>query len=140
MVPVIVPAYAAIFAFIYLVLSAQVIRARRRAKAAIGTRGDISLERKIRVHGNFAEYVPFALLLVTFAEMQGGPGWLIHLLCLALLAGRIIHAYGVSRVREDFRLRLAGMATTFAVVALAALILLARAISAVAMSGLSFHL
>jgi uncharacterized membrane protein YecN with MAPEG domain len=111
------------------VLSAQVIRARRQAKAAVGTRGDIRLERKIRVHANFTEYVPFALLLVTFVEMQGGPAWLVHLLCLALLVGRIIHAYGVSQVREDFRLRFAGMATTFVVIALAALDLLARAIS-----------
>ena len=105
MVPVIVPAYAAIFAFIYLVLSVQVIRARRQAKTAIGTRGDVRLERKIRVHANFAEYVPFALLLLSFVEMQGGPAWLIHLICLAFLAGRAIHAYGVSQVQEDYSLR-----------------------------------
>jgi len=94
MVPVIVPAYAAIFAFIYLVLSVQVIRARRQAKTAIGTRGDVRLE-------HFAEYVPFTLLLLSFVEMQGGPAWLIHLICLAFLAGRAIHAYGVSQVQED---------------------------------------
>src|SRR5262249_53522750 len=52
MVPVIVPAYAALFAFIYLVLSVQVIPARRQAKIAIGTRGHVRLERKIRVHAN----------------------------------------------------------------------------------------
>jgi uncharacterized protein len=131
MVPVVVPAYAAIFAFIYLALSIQVIRLRRRTKAAIGTRGDVNLERKIRVHANFAEYVPFALLLLTFAEMQGGPAWLIHLICLALLAGRTIHAYGVSQVHEDYRLRSAGMALTFAVIALTALMLIARALSAI---------
>jgi uncharacterized membrane protein YecN with MAPEG domain len=84
MFPVIVPTYAAIFAFIYLALSAQVIRARRQAKTAIGTRGDVRLERKIRVHANFSEYVPFALLLLSFVEMQGGPAWLIHLRLCAL--------------------------------------------------------
>jgi uncharacterized protein len=100
-------------------------------QAAIGTRGDVSLERKIRVHANFAEYVPFALLLLTFAEMQGGPAWLIHLICLALLAGRTIHAYGVSQVHEDYRLRSTGMAITFAVIALTAVMLIARALSAI---------
>jgi uncharacterized protein len=112
-------------------LSAQVIRARRQAKAAIGTRGDVRLERKIRVHANFAEYVPFALLLLTFVEMQGGPAWLIHLICLAFLAGRSIHAYGVSQVDEDYRLRSTGMAITFAVIAVTALVLVAHALSAI---------
>jgi len=60
MVPVIVPAYAAAFAFIYIVLSTRVIRARWQVKVALGTRGDVRLERKIRVHANFAEYVPLA--------------------------------------------------------------------------------
>jgi uncharacterized protein len=129
MVPVIVPAYAAIFAFIYLALSARVIRARRQAKAAIGTRGDVGLERKIRVHANFAEYVPFALLLLSFIEMQGGSAWLIHLICLAFLAGRAIHAYGVSQMHEDYRLRSTGMAITFAVIAVTALVLVAHAFS-----------
>jgi uncharacterized membrane protein YecN with MAPEG domain len=127
MVPTIVPVYAAVLAFIYIVLSARVIQARQSAKVAIGTRGDVSLERKIRVHANFAEYVPFALLLATFIEMQGRPAWLIHLLCLALVAGRIVHAYGVSQVHENFRLRTAGMATTFTVLAVMALLLVAQA-------------
>jgi hypothetical protein len=73
MVPTIVPVYAAVLAFIYIVLSARVIQARRSAKVAIGTRGDVRLERKMRVHANFAEYVPFALLLATFMEMEGRP-------------------------------------------------------------------
>jgi uncharacterized protein len=125
MFPIIVPIYAALFAFVYILLSVRVIRARWRAWVSIGTKGNISLERKIRVHANFAEYVPFALLLATFVEMQSGPTWLVHLLCVALLVGRIVHAYGVSQERENVRLRVAGMATTFAVLAIAALALLA---------------
>jgi hypothetical protein len=128
MVPTIVPVYAAVLAFIYIVLSARVIQARRSAKVAIGTRGDVQLERKMRVHANFAEYVPFALLLATFVEMQGRPAWFVHLICLALVAGRIIHAYGVSQMYENFSLRMAGMATTFTVLAVMALSLLTRAI------------
>jgi uncharacterized membrane protein YecN with MAPEG domain len=128
MVPAIVPVYAAVLAFVYIVLSARVIRARQSAKVAIGTRGDVRLERKMRVHANFAEYVPFALLLATFIEMQGRPAWFIHLLCLALVIGRVVHAYGVSQEHENIRLRIAGMATTFTVLAVAGLSLLARAI------------
>jgi len=74
--------------------------------------------------------VPFALLLATFVEMQNWPAWFIHLLCLALLAGRVVHAYGVSQQRENTRLRVVGIGTTFIVIATAALALLASAISA----------
>ena len=129
MTPIIVPAYAAVFAFVYILLSARVIRARRHARISIGTKGDIGLERKVRVHANFAEYVPFALLLATFVEMQNGPVWLVHLACSTLLAGRLIHAFGVSQERENFRLRVAGMATTFAAIAATALALLVRTIA-----------
>jgi uncharacterized protein len=128
MVPAIVPIYAAMLAFLYIALSARVIQARRSAKVAIGTRGHVHLERKMRVHANFAEYVPFALLLATFIEMQGRPAWLIHLLCLALVVARVIHAYGVSQERENFKLRMVGVATTFTVLAVMALLLLTRAI------------
>jgi uncharacterized protein len=128
MVPSIVPVYSAVLALIYIALSARVIQARRSAKVAIGTRGNVRLERTMRVHANFAEYVPFALLLATFIEMQSRPAWLIHLLCIALLIGRVVHAYGVSQEHENYRLRMAGMATTFAVFAVIALLLLTGAI------------
>ena len=124
MVPVIVPVYAAVLAFIYIVLAIRVIRLRQSAKVAIGTGGNAGLERSMRVHANFAEYVPFALLLASFVEMQGAPAWRVHLLCLALVAGRLIHAFGVSQERENIRLRVVGMVMTFAVLAGMALSLL----------------
>jgi len=124
MVPVIVPVYAAVLAFIYIVLAIRVIRLRQSAKVAIGTGGNAGLERSMRVHANFAEYVPFALLLATFVEMQGAPKWRVHLLCLALVAGRLVHAFGVSQERENIRLRVVGMVMTFAVLAGMALSLL----------------
>jgi uncharacterized membrane protein YecN with MAPEG domain len=42
----IVPAYSALFALLFLVLSARTIQARRSAQIAIGTRGDKMLERR----------------------------------------------------------------------------------------------
>src|SRR3979409_241429 len=115
MVPVIVPAYAAVLAFIYIALAIRVIRLRQSARVAIGTGGNAGLERTIRVHANFAEYVPFALLLATFVEMQGAPAWPVHLSCLAAGAGRLTHAVGVSPERENIKLRVVGMVMTIAV-------------------------
>ena len=44
------------------------------------------------------------------------------------VAGRVIHAYGVSQEHENFRLRMAGMATTLTVLAVMAVWLLMGAI------------
>ena len=63
----IVPRYAAILALLFVFLSLAVIRARREQRVAIGVRAEGGLERRVRVHGNFAEYAPFALLLLTMA-------------------------------------------------------------------------
>jgi uncharacterized protein len=40
----------------------------------------------------------------------------IHFVCIALLVGRISHAYGVSQVQEKFIYRVIGMALTFMVI------------------------
>jgi hypothetical protein len=131
MTPIIVPAYAAILAFIYIFLSVRVIRMRGAAKVAIGSGGNTRLERRMRVHANFAEYVPLALILLTFLEMQAHSRYLIHILALALIAGRLLHAYGVSQEKEDIRLRVTGMVTTFAVLIVAGIVLLINGLRAV---------
>ncbi len=70
------------------------------------------LERRVRVHGNFAEYVPFALLLLTMAEIRGAPDYALHGLCLLLVIGRVSHAWGVASEPEVPRSRVVGIACT----------------------------
>lgn len=130
MTPIIVPGYAALFVFIYVFLAIRVVRLRQRHKVGIGSGGHADLERTSRVHANFGEYVPFALLLLAFMEMQRQSIWLIHALALLLLVGRIIHAYGVSQQNEDFRLRGIGIMVTFIVLVVAAVVLLLNALRA----------
>lgn len=119
----VVPPYAAALAVVFVALSFRVIRGRRGDKVALGP-GDASLHRRIRVHANFAEYAPFALLLLAMAELHGAWPPLLHLLCGALVAGRLAHAWGVSHEPEDFRFRVGGMITTLTVILLAAVLLL----------------
>ena len=130
-VPIIVPFYAAILAIIFIGLSMRVARMRGETKIGIGAGGNPGLERRVRVQANFAEYVPFALLLLAFLEMQQHSRYLIHLLCLALIIGRIIHAYGVSQDDEDVRFRIAGIIITAAVILVAAILLLINGLRAV---------
>jgi uncharacterized membrane protein YecN with MAPEG domain len=132
MAPMIVPIYAGVLALIYIFLALRVIRARQSARIAIGTGGNPALARAVRVHGNFAEYVPLALLLLAFMEMQGRPLWWIHTLAAALVAARLLHAYGVSQEKENLLLRTVGMTTTFFVLASASITLMASAFRATA--------
>ena len=66
----------------------------------------------MRVHSNFAEYVPIALILVYFLEVGTNTELWIHVLCVSLILGRLLHAYGVSQVEENYRFRVAGMILT----------------------------
>ncbi len=106
---------------LFVLLSINVIEGRRAQRVAIGVSEAGDLERRVRVHGNFAEYVPFALLLTATAELRGAAPVVLHGLCASLLLGRLAHAWGVSRTDEDLRFRVAGMAATFAAIGGAAL-------------------
>jgi uncharacterized membrane protein YecN with MAPEG domain len=48
------------------------------------------------------------------------PSLILHALGLALVAGRIVHAYGVSQEPENFRFRVLGMGMTLTSIAVAA--------------------
>ena len=109
----ITPLYAGIVTLFFVFLSFRVIGGRRAARVALGDGGDRILLRRLRVHGNFAEYVPLAIVLMALAELQGAPAWTLHLTGAVLIAGRLVHAYGVSQEPEQLKLRVTGMALTF---------------------------
>ena len=105
----IIPLYAAALAVLFILLSVWVIMARRGRRLGFGTGGDEAVERRIRIHGNFAEYVPLALILLYMAENLGaGAGWL-HLLGATLVAGRLAHAVFLSFRATDDLGRILGM-------------------------------
>lgn len=113
--------YAALLTPLFILLSARVIQGRRGSKAAMGDAGDKVLRRRIRVHANFAEYVPLALVLIGCAESLQTPALLVHTLGLALLISRVLHAYGMSQERENFYFRVVSVMMTFATLSAAAL-------------------
>ena len=109
----ITPIYAGLATLFFLFLSARVIGGRRSAGVTLGDGGDRGLLRRQRAHGNFAEYVPLALLLMALAELQGASPWSLNLIGLALLSGRLVHCFAVSQEPEPIKLRVLGMALTF---------------------------
>ena len=55
MFPTIVPTYAAVLVLIFVLLSVRVIQMRASAKIGLGHGNNPVMERRIRVHGNFAD-------------------------------------------------------------------------------------
>lgn len=119
--------YAGLLAPLFVLLSFRVIGQRRAAKVAIGHGDDRALLRRMRVHANFAEYVPLALVLLALLESMSASAYLLHALGVTLLAGRLIHAFGVSQDKENLNLRVTGMVMTFIVLVTASLACLAMA-------------
>jgi uncharacterized membrane protein YecN with MAPEG domain len=119
----IIPFHASLLTLVYFFLSLRVIRLRRQLGVGLGPGQDPRLLRAMRVHANFAEYVPLALLLLVMLELQAWPSLLLHALGALLVFGRCAHAFGVSQAQERFFFRVSGMAATFTVLLVAALLL-----------------
>jgi uncharacterized protein len=120
--------YAGLLSALYLMLAQRVIRIRRSRRIDLGDGDDPLFRRYLRGHANFAEYVPLGLVLLLLLEQGGWPGWLLHALGLALLAGRLAHAWSFSA--EGLRLpsRTTGTALTLSMLAVAALLCLAQSL------------
>jgi uncharacterized membrane protein YecN with MAPEG domain len=121
------PMYAALLGLLFFYLSMRTIGLRRKLQIGLGANKNDQMLRAMRVHSNFAEYVPFAIVLIFFVELQGAHDWAVHALGALLLAGRAIHAYGVSQMNEKFVFRISGMVMTFTAMLVASVILLFNA-------------
>jgi uncharacterized membrane protein YecN with MAPEG domain len=97
-------------------LAVLVVARRRSAKIGIGVRDDRELERRVRAHGNAAEYVPVALLLLLVAEMSGLGGTWLHAAGIALFGSRLAHAFGLTRSAGTSPGRLVGTLGTWIVI------------------------
>ncbi len=90
------PLYVALGGLLLLVLTANVVARRRSARIGLGDGGDAILLRRMRAHANAVETLLPALLMLVVLELAGGPGWLLHAAGVALLLGRVLHAWGLS--------------------------------------------
>ncbi len=122
--------YAGLFGLLFLALSLWVSMGRARFRVHHGDGGHQSLNRRIRAHANFAEYVPMALILIGLAEMAGTGAAAVRWLLIVLLVARIAHPFGMTAPEaspRQFALRAPAMLATWAVLGYAAVLLLLRA-------------
>lgn len=127
--PTITPLYAAILALLFVGLTLRVVRLRWKFKVGIGTGDERDLAKAIRAHGNAAETIPLALLLMLLVELGQVPAVALHSAGIALVAGRCAHAFGLSQHAGTSPGRMFGMLLTLLVVLFLAGILLGRVIA-----------
>lgn len=114
---------AAILAVVYVGLAVFIIRLRFRLRVGLGDGDQPELQRAIRMHGNFAEYVPFMLLLLLLCEAQQIAAPWLYLLAGLTVFGRLSHALGLWLRSGTSVPRFLGMSSTFAVLLVAAYLL-----------------
>ena len=107
------PLFSVVLCLIYIRLSFNVISIRRKIQVGVGDGENVELQRAIRVHGNFAEYSPFAVVLLLIAEFQQVHIWFLWGIAFFFIGSRLIHAYGVAQNHERLRYRVKGMKGTF---------------------------
>jgi uncharacterized protein len=121
--------YAGLNGLILLVLAIRVARQRGRSRVGLGTGGDATLERAIRIHGNAVESIPIVLILLGLAEACGSKLWLLHGIGLALTLGRLLHIWGLTQTSGVSFGRAAGMSLTWLALAVGSVRALAYGIS-----------
>jgi uncharacterized membrane protein YecN with MAPEG domain len=89
--------YAGVLALMFVILSVRVVLLRIKNRLSYGDGGIPALTHAIRIHGNFAEYVPFALVLMALYEMQAGSMYLLHAFGIILVIARIAHIFGLQK-------------------------------------------
>jgi len=124
-------AVSGILGLIYVALSLNVSLARVNSKISLGDgSGDVvkvgkegaapRLQIACRMHANFAEYVPLALILLGGIEATGAAHWLVELLAVLLVVARVVHPIGMMRPTPNL-FRAGGALLTWAVIGWAAI-------------------
>jgi len=121
--------YAAVLGLIFAVLSAWVIAGRFKLQILHGDGGNDAMNRRMRAHGNFAEYVPLILLLSAFFEASGGSRMVVRVLLVVLTIARLMHPVGMVaplNSLQQYAFRASSVIATITILAVVAILVLLR--------------
>lgn len=82
------------------------------------------MTQRIRVHGNFAEHVPFALLLIFLVDYSQYSPLLVHVLGILLVIARVLHIIGITSSPNASKGRFLGTVLTIVVYIVCAILLI----------------
>ena len=90
--------YAGLLGLLLIALSVNVVLARRRYRVRLGVGTEEGMQQAVRVHANFTEYVPLAVVLLVLCEVLAGlPTAAVHAAGIMLVTSRVLHAWGLAR-------------------------------------------
>ena len=90
-------ATAGALSLVYVVLMLRIVRMRFKHSISLGDGGNSEIQKRIRAHGNFAEYVPLLLILMALLELGGFDKTTLMGAGAGLVFLRIIHVIGIHR-------------------------------------------
>src|SRR5262245_11407605 len=112
--------YAGVNLLLLVVLAVRVANYRRTKRIPFGDGADPALLRRVRIHGNAAEFIPAGIAgLIFLALLDPIPAWLVQTAGVALTAGRLLHAYALSQAEGAIVGRAVGMLLTLAALVVA---------------------
>lgn len=127
--PVLTAFYAAVLGLIFAGLSGWVVAGRGKHRIIHGDGGNNTLNRRIRAHANFAEYVPLILLLVGLLEASGASHFTVRALLVPLVIARVLHPIGMVAPEnsvQQYACRAPGAVITFVVLIAVSILLVIR--------------
>ncbi len=110
-------ATAGALSLIYMVLMLRIVRMRFKHGVSLGDGGNSELQKRIRAHANFAEYVPLLLILMALLELGGFSKTILMWSGVALVVLRIAHVIGIHRTAPN-PFRVVGTVGTFTLIIL----------------------
>ncbi|MCA0406921.1 MAG: MAPEG family protein [Proteobacteria bacterium] len=116
--------YIAVLILLGVILTFRVVFVRRSARISLGDGDNTELRKRIRAHGNFAEQAPWIALALIVLPFLGAREWMVHLVGVTGVTGRILHAIAVSKGDSLLKYRVMGMVLTTGALVLGALLLL----------------
>jgi uncharacterized membrane protein YecN with MAPEG domain len=122
-----------ILGVIFFALTVWVVNYRNKTKLMLGDGTGTGLpdaqglQIAVRAHANFAEFVPMILLVLSGLAFEGTNSTYLTLLCIALVAGRILHPYGIRILKPNVP-RAVGAMLTWLVLIISSVTLIVEAL------------
>ncbi|OYX46220.1 MAG: hypothetical protein B7Y90_16605 [Alphaproteobacteria bacterium 32-64-14] len=110
--PIVSAATAGVLLIIQMLLLFAVVVVRRRDKQSLGDGGNVDLLRATRRHGNFAENAAIFVVALALFEIVSGERMTTEIYAGIFIAGRVLHAIGLSLKNTSNLARVLGVVAT----------------------------
>lgn len=121
--------WSGLIIIVLVLLSVRVVMGRRRLRVSLGDGGHDEMTMLTRSFANAAEYAPVGVAALILLALMGASALAVHVIGAGLLAGRLIHPFGLAVRKAPNAARVLGMALTWLPLLGAAVLLLLAALT-----------